>query len=393
MRATDPTPPHTMHRALDPGVYLNDAATAWPKAPGVTAVVSRALHLAPAHPGLGRGPTENVVDLCRARLATLLGGVPEHRVALTSNATHALNLALRGLAWRPGTRAVTTVTEHSSVLRPLHLLQDLGELQLTVVGLDGSLGIDEEAYDRALTEEPGLVVLNHASNVTGRVNDVGSLFSRAKRVGAITVLDASQTLGVLPVHPEELHADLVAFTGHKGLRGPAGTGGLYVRPGIELEPLIVGATSMHGSLLHHPEQMPTRLEAGSLNLAALAGLAQALDWVLGRTSDDSLSVRQLGDQVREELAHSAHVRIFDSEPGPPRLGIVSFQIGGWTVETAGAVLWQNFGICCRAGLHSAPLIHHAIGSAPQGTIRFSLSPYTTAEHAAAAVAAVRSIAA
>ncbi len=382
-----------MHRALDPGVYLNDAATSWPKAPGVIEVVSQAMHEAPVHPGRGLGPVVNVVDSCRERLATLLGGVPKHRIALTSNATHALNLALRGLVWRPGTRAVTTVTEHNSVLRPLHLLQDRGELELTVVGLDGGLGIDEDAYDRALAEEPGLVVLNHASNVTGRVNDVGALFERAKRVGAVTVLDASQTLGALPVHPERLNADLVAFTGHKGLRGPTGTGGLYVRSGIELEPLVVGATGVNGSLLHHPEDMPTRLEAGSPNLPALAGLARALEWTLGRAPDASSSVRTLGGQLRDELAHSAHVRLFDSEPGPLRLGIVSFQIGGWTVEAAGAVLWENFGICCRTGLHCAPLVHRALGSAPQGTIRFSLSPFTTEEHAAAAVAAVRSIAA
>jgi cysteine desulfurase/selenocysteine lyase len=381
-----------MHRALDPGVYLNDAATSWPKAPGVTEVVSQAMRQAPLHPGRGLGPAVNVIDRCRGRLATLLGGVPKERIALAPNATHALNLALRGLVWRPGTRAVTTVTEHNSVLRPLHLLQDRGDLDLTVIGLDGSLGIDEDAYERALAEEPGLVVINHASNVTGRVNDVATLFARAKRVGATTVLDASQTLGVIPVHPERLHADLVAFTGHKGLRGPTGTGGLYVKSGIELEPLVVGATGVNGSLLHHPDDMPTRLEAGSPNLPALAGLARALAWVLDRAPEESTAVTTLGDRLREELAHSAHVRLFDGGPGPTRLGIVSFQIGGWTVEAAGTVLWENFGICCRTGLHCAPLIHRTLGSSPQGTIRFSLSPFTTEEQAAAAVAAVRSIA-
>jgi len=379
-------------------VYLNNAATAWPRAPGVAQAVGNLLAEIPEHPGRAAlqfcdsfCATDPLTE-CREGLMALFSIRDPRRIALCSNATHSLNLALLGQDWKKITRVITSVTEHNSVLRPLaHLRREHG-FDLRIIGLDGDGALDTVAFDAALDEGAGLVVLNHASNVTGRILDVRPLFARARDQGAVTLLDASQSLGHVPVHPESLNADLVAFTGHKALRGPPGTGGLYVSPGTDIEPVFVGGTGVKGDLEFHPEEMPMRLEAGTPNMPAFAGLAAALRWHK-RNGDAARHAEQaLTRQLRDGLEEIAGVQIPDPDRHAGRVPIISFLLQGWPVEDCGYALTNSFGIVCRTGLHCASLIHAAIGSAPHGTIRFSPSGFTTEEEIGYALHAVRTLA-
>jgi len=358
-------------------IYLNNAASAWPKAPGVVEAVSKSLSLPPAHPGRGESSAPDVVEECRYRLARLLGSSDPFRIVLCHNATHALNLAILGLSLRAEDLVVTSVAEHNSVLRPLaHASARTGTRTVTI-GLDEAGNLDSQAFDRALEGRPRLVALTHASNVTGRVNEVAPFFRKATAAGAVTLLDASQTLGLLPVNAQDLHADLVAFTGHKNLRGPQGTGGLLVVEGLDLDQFLVGGTGVRSDLRLHPADMPTRLEAGTPNLPALAGLNAALVWLEKEGPAFAESEFRVAARLREGLGFLPHVHLFDADPAPARTGIVSFRIEGWDVAETAFALDQGHGIICRSGLHCAPLIHAAIGSAPDGTIRLSPSGATT----------------
>jgi len=283
--------------------------------------------------------------------------------------------------------------EHNSMLRPLSRLEDMQGLRLTVIGLTPEGNLDENAFEQAIARGPRLVAINHASNVTGQVMPVAALFKQAHRAGAVTLLDASQSLGHIPVNAEALNADIIAFTGHKGLRGPAGIGGLYVRKGLELEQVIVGGTGVRSDLRLHPGEMPTRLEAGTPNMPAMAGLNAALCWIEehGAACEAAASVRTA--QLRAGLKSISGVRLFGQREGEPAIGVVSFRILGWPVEEAGYVLTESFGIVCRTGLHCAPLIHSAIGSAPDGTLRFSPSGATTEQEIAETIDAVKRMAA
>lgn len=377
-------------------IYLNNAASAHPRAPGVVDAMVASLREMPQHPGRTVGREQDAATECRCRLAGLLGVDDPHRIILTVNATHALNIAILGAPLGQGDRVVTTVTEHNSVLRPLNRLEQILGIEIEIVGFDAEGGIDREAWNRAMERDPALVAVNHASNVTGRLNDAAWLLMRAREAGAVTLLDASQSLGHRPVHPRELGADLVAFTGHKGLHGPPGTGGLYVADGLDLQQVLVGGTGVRSDLALHPPEMPMRLETGTPNLPALAGLAAALRWLEGRGEEHIRNEDELAQQLRDGLRSIPAVTVCDDVVGVDRLGVVSFVADGWDVEEVGYVLGESFGVVCRTGLHCAPLIHEAIGSAPHGTVRLSVSGFNTEDEidtAVRAVSAVRRLAA
>ncbi|HPD29620.1 MAG TPA: aminotransferase class V-fold PLP-dependent enzyme [Phycisphaerae bacterium] len=373
--------------------YLNNAASGYPKAPGVIEAVVRVLSQSPEHPGRATASAEDVLTDCRMRCAAYLGVRKASRIVLTAGATQALNMGISGLRLKRGSLVVTTVTEHNSVLRPLnHLVRTTG-IRLSIVGLAEDGALDAETISKELEREPALVVFNHASNVTGRINDVSHWFSKAKAVGAVTMLDASQTAGLIPVNPDDLHADLTAFPAHKGFHGPPGIGVLYVAEGIDLEPLIVGGTGVRSDLPYQPEDMPARLEAGTPNVPAAAGFAAALDWATGLDSGARERAERVAVTLRKGLLEIPNVKVFDGKSGAQQIGVVSFVVKGWTVEEMGYVLQECYGIACRTGLHCAPLIHRAIGSDPEGTVRFSTSAFTSEEEVAVALDAVRGLAA
>jgi cysteine desulfurase / selenocysteine lyase len=375
-------------------IYLNNAAEGWPKAPGVAAAVANALERPSLSPGRTAGDATNLIAECRERIAHLLGTPDPSRIVLTANGTLALNLAILGILNHSRARpssplvVITTVAEHNSVLRPLFRLECQQQVRVLLIGFDVNTGLDLPAFERALSEKPALVAINHASNVTGRINPVARFFALAQQAGAITLLDASQTVGHMPVLPLELGADLVAFPGQKGLHGPAGAGVLYVASGMDLEQTIVGGTGRHSESRSHPSAMPERMEAGTPGTPAIAGLNCALAWHQENADDFRYHFREASRRLREGLRSLPKVRIVDDSLEEEYLGVVSFKVDGWPVEDVGAVLLESFGVACRTGLHCAPLMHEALGTLPEGTVRLSVSGLTTSDDISAAIAAI-----
>lgn len=375
-------------------VYLNNAATSWPRAPGVAEATSAWLAATP------RDPARNAVTApddpaseCRRLIAGLLGDVDRRRIALTHGATDSLNLAILGVSLGQGSRVVTTCMEHNSVLRPLARIARLAGVHVSVVGASQDGVVDADDFAQALRPSADLVVVNHASNVTGAVQDVGLLFALAHDVGALTLLDASQSAGSVPVMPSAMGADMVALNGHKGLHGPPGVGALYVREGLDLDQWVVGGTGSRSSLRLHPAEMPMRLEAGTPNGAGLAGWVAALRWHARAGREGVQRKAALTAHLRRALHDMPAVRVYGDLTSDDRVGIVSLGLRGVPAEDFGYALEAGFRIICRAGLHCAPLAHQAIGSAPDGTVRLSLSAFTCPEDVDAAINAVQRLSA
>ncbi|HWR41706.1 aminotransferase class V-fold PLP-dependent enzyme [Sporomusa sp.] len=355
-------------------VYLNNAATSWPKAPQVEEKVAACIDRLPYHAGRAGFSGPDVPGECRSLLASLLQVNEPDRIVFSPNATHALNIALQGMRWQPGAAVVTTAAEHNSVLRPLYYLSKTKGINVHFIPVDKMGRINPEAWENAVQRvKPQLAVFTHASNVTGAVNDAALLGRLAKQAGAVTLLDASQSLGIVPVLPEVWGIDMVAFTGHKYLLGPAGTGGLYIAPSSDLEPVWVGGTGIQSDLEEMPAVMPVRFEAGTPNDPAFAGLAAAVAWGTICVLDTDSLLGKTERLARGLAAAGANVIYVE----PPRTPVISFTLPNWEVEDVGDVLHKSFGIVCRTGLHCAPRIHSCLGTAPAGTIRFSLSRFTT----------------
>jgi selenocysteine lyase/cysteine desulfurase len=370
---------------LPPLTYLNNAATSFPKAPGLGEEVRARIEEVPYHSGRSGSPTNDPLRACRERLARLLGLGDPARLVLTKGATESLNIALHGLPL-DGQTVLATAAEHNSVLRPLYLLRKKGKIDLRLAPCDDQGRVRQEEWGRQVrAARPALAVLTHASNVTGAVHPVAELFAEVHEYGGLTLLDASQTIGLLPIDAQRLGADILAFTGHKYLLGPTGTGGLYIRPGIELAPLFVGGTGVRSDLPEMPPEMPVRLEPGTPALALFAGL----DWSLKWQEQNPPSLDSLDDLlVRLEaglLEAGARVIGVDGDRTP----LVSFTLPHWQAADAGKILEKSFEIVCRTGLHCAPLIHEWLGTLPGGTIRFSLSRFTHDTDIALALQAVR----
>ena len=324
---------------------------------------------------------------CRDKLAQLLG-VGVSQVVLTSGATYGLNAALLGLGLKRGDLVITTVMEHNSVLRPLACLEDRCGIRVEYIPLDADSKLDRSIYDRLLAEMPHLVVMTHASNVTGRINPVREWFEAAKSADALTLLDASQTAGRIPVTPDELFADMVVFPGYKGLRGPSGTGALYVAPPIMLEPIFTGGTGVKSDLRLQPPEMPMRLEPGTPNTPAFAGLNAALHYYTEHAANIVEEETTMAERLLSGLLNIPNVRVFDENP-LDRLPVISFSINSLDAETVGFALSESFGIKCRVGLHCAPLMHRALGIA--GTVRLSPSYANDPDDIDYALEAVRTV--
>lgn len=374
-------------------IHLDEATTSWPKAPGVVDAVTSALVLPPPLPGAGDSLGVEVTRECQERLARLLGVPDADRVMLTAGAAQAVNLAVFGLGRHGGALVIASCAEQEPVLRPLCYLRERKRIRLRIVGLDAKGEIDGDAYACALARGTALVVLTHASNVTGRVFDVAPLFAMAKSVGAVTLLDASHSLGEVSVRPDELGADMVAFAGHKRLRGPSGTGGLYAAPHVPLWPSPAASPLTWTGLPSRLPDIPVGFDRDSPNLPAFAGLCAALCW----HEAEGAACRQRGEQLfrmlRRGLKRMRSVSIVGDRRRAPRVPIVSFVLAGHSPQEVKRQLETRFGVRCAAGLHSAPLIHKAIGTRPEGTVRLSVSGFNTEQEIRLALSAIRRVAA
>ncbi|MHB1354722.1 MAG: aminotransferase class V-fold PLP-dependent enzyme [Anaerolineae bacterium] len=359
-------------------IYLDHAATSWPKPPEVLQAMQHYLEAAGGNPGRSGHRLSidagRIVYDTREAIAHLFNAPDPLRVIFAPNATYALNQALYGLLL-PGDRVVTTGIEHNSVMRPLRDLERRG-MHLTVVPCapDGTLEL--ELLAQALQGGPRLLVLNHASNVTGTLTPVAEATALAHRAGALVLLDASQTAGVLPIDLPALGIDLLAFTGHKGLYGPPGTGGLVLAAGFDpnwLNPILRGGTGSRSEYEEQPEMLPDKFESGTPNGVGIAGLGAGVRWILAQ-GIEAIRAHEMSltSQLLAGLAEISQVRVYGPHNPDKQTATVSFTIQGHYVSEIGLRLDEEYDILCRVGLHCSPAAHRTIGTFPEGTVRLSL---------------------
>ena len=382
-------------------IYLDNGATTLRK----PECVKEALLEAMASMGnSGRGVHDaslyagRTIYRARESLAELLGAAAPEQVAFTANATESLNLVLGGL-FGPGDHVITTVCEHNSVLRPLYRLQGV---ELSVLPVKAAVDSKEErqagilAYDELeslLCPNTKALVITHASNLTGNITDLRQAGAFAKKHSLLLIVDAAQTAGAVPMDMERMGIDVLCFTGHKGLYGPQGTGGVCVRPSLSIRPLKVGGSGIHSFDREHPSEMPAALEAGTLNGHGIAGLGAAVRWLLEtgveqiRAREQAL-LRRFVDGVKEVEG----VTLYGNPDLDWRTGIQSLNIRDYDSARVADWLYEDYGIAVRGGAHCAPLMHEALGTREQGAVRFSFSYFNTEAEADEAAAAVRELA-
>jgi len=402
-------------RAADGGrgdvIYLDNAATSFPKAPGVGAAIARFVDEAAANPGRAGHrmavAAEGRIGRVRRLLAELLGVDEPERLIFTLNCTDALNVGIKGVLPAAGEtpcHVVTTHLEHNSVSRPLEALHQRGVIRLTRVDSDSRGMVDPEDVAQAMREDTRLVVVSHASNVLGTLQDAAAIGRVVRDHGALFLLDAAQTAGLVDLDVTELRADLVALPGHKGLLGPTGVGALYVGPRClpvedvhgadgQWDPTFrawrEGGTGGDSSSPLQPRALPHFLEAGTPNTLGLAGLEAALDYLRspqGQAAQER--EKEVVAQLLGALEELQGVTVLGMKGTEGRVGVVSIQLDGWDPMEAASVLDEGFGIAVRAGLHCSPGAHRQLGTFPQGTLRLSPGPFTRPEEIDAACAAL-----
>ena len=375
-------------------IYMDNAATTLRKPVQVKEAVLAVLD---TMGNAGRGASDPALDASRViygtreKLAGLFHAESPSRIVFTVNSTESLNIAIKGLC-DPGDHVITTVLEHNSVLRPLYECRERGTA-LTILGCDEKGNISYEEMERAVRPETKMIVCTHASNLTGNMIDLERVHAIAKRHGLLLIVDASQTAGVWEIDVQKLGIDVLCFTGHKGLLGPQGTGGMYVRSGVEIRPLLSGGSGIDTYNTHHPAQMPTALEAGTLNGHGIAGLGAAVSYIT-EIGPDTIRERELALMQRFYLGISGipGVKVYGDFSTKNRAAIVSFNIGDYDSSEVSDELNVRYGIVTRPGAHCAPLMHQALGTVDQGAVRFSFSHFNTEEEVDAAVRAVKELA-
>ena len=376
-------------------IYLDNAATTMRKPQEVIDAVMLAMG---SMGNAGRGVNDaslsasRLIYDTRERLCRMFGGTDPRQVVFTCNSTESLNIAIRGLL-NPGDHVITTMLEHNSVLRPLYDLEAKGT-SLTIIESDRSGNFDIEDMKRAVRPETKMIVCTNGSNLTGNYVELKPIgeFARERRI--LFVVDASQTAGVFPINVEEMKIDVLCFTGHKGLLGPQGTGGMYVREGVNIRPLKAGGTGVQTYSKSQPVQMPTALEAGTLNGHGIAGLHAALGYIEEHGIDAIRKREQeLMRRFYEGVKDIENVTVYGDFDTMDRCAIVTLNIGDYDSSEVSDELLTGYGISTRSGGHCAPLMHKALGTVEQGAVRFSFSHYNTDEEVDAAVKAVRELAA
>ncbi len=376
-------------------IYLDNAATSWPKPETVCSAVSEAVRLG-GNPG--RGTSEGarsaaeILDTARELLAQLINVPDPSRIIFTLNATDALNLALKGML-SPGDHVITSSMEHNAVTRPLAYLEDAGVL-VTKLAADPADGVSPEAVRSAIRPETKLVAVTHASNVSGALNPIGEIGQVCHERGIPFLVDASQTAGAVPIDASGMHIDLLAFPGHKSLLGPAGTGVLYVSERVSPLPLRSGGTGEFSDVRLQPEQLPWHYEAGTPNTIGIAGLAAGARFILERSVSAIYHEEQRTLQTLVSgLAAIPGITVYGPLSGP-RAAAVSFNIDGLDCADAAMILETSYGISVRAGLQCAPDAHRTLGTFNLGgTVRVSPGLFTSSEEIEAFLSAVREISA
>jgi len=381
---------------------MDNAATSFPKPRSVHEAMSCYALQSGASPGRG-GYREAqdigaIIHQCRERLCEMIRGERPESVVFTSNCTEALNLAIKGLIDPRGRgHAICTHTDHNSILRPINAMAELGWIEQTRVPIDPASGqVDPADIRSAIRRDTRFIAITHGSNVTGAIQPIREIGKIAREAGVPFIVDSAQTIGHIPIDVQADCIDLLAAPGHKALLGPSGTGFLYLRPGMEklVRPLKEGGTGSLSEEPRQPEIMPDRYESGSLNAIGIAGLLEGVKWVQGQTVEKLAALDQ--DLVRvfiDGVSGVEGLSYFGPQGVRNRIGVFSVRLEGMTPAALSAALEENFGILTRSGLHCAPLVHRALGTAHLGgTTRFSFGPFLSKQDVSFATDALAQIA-
>lgn len=379
-------------------IYLDNAATSWPKPPQVKEAMNRFMEEVGANPGrsghLLSIEAARILYEARESLAALFHVKDSSRIVFTLNATESINLALRGLL-KPGDHVITSSMEHNSVMRPLRDLEKRG-IELSIIPCSREGMMDPREVERRIKPNTKMVVLNHASNVTGTLLPAKEVGSIAKKYDLLFLVDAAQTAGAYPIDVERNGIDLLAFTGHKSLYGPQGTGGLVIGERVnekEMVPLKQGGTGSRSEFEEQPDFLPDRFESGTPNGVGIAGLLAGVQFVLQKRAEQiHQQESRLMDKLIEGLKGIPKLKFYGPENRKDRMATLSFNLKQLSSSEVALRLEKEFGIFCRPGLHCAPAAHRTIGTFPEGTVRFSLSLFSTEEEIETAIRAVSSIA-
>lgn len=376
-------------------IYLDNAATTIHKPQEVIDAVTAAMtSMGNASRGAHEGAlsASRMVYETRCKAARLFGCARPDHVVFTCNSTEALNIAIQG-AIPEGSHVVTTVMEHNSVLRPLYRMQEMAGIRLDFAGTDPGGALDYSDLERLIRPDISAIVCTHMSNLTGEMVDIARIGKLAKERGILLIVDASQSAGNTPIDMEAMGIDILCFTGHKGLMGPQGTGGMCIREGIQVRPLKEGGSGVQSYRKRQPEEYPARLEAGTLNSHGIAGLSAALDYI------EATGVGRIGEKERSLARHFYTgvsgidgVKLYGHFERETRGPVVALNIRDYDSSEVSDVLWTDYDIATRPGAHCAPLMHEALGTTDQGAVRFSFSWFNTMDEVEQAVEAVRQIA-
>lgn len=361
-------------------IYLDNAATSFPKPEEVYSAVMKAMRDVGASPGRGGYGSSleasRMVFQSREALSAFFNLPDSSRMIFTHNATMSINMALRGIL-KPGDHLVTTSMEHNSLLRPAFMLRKAG-VELTVVNADCDGMVDPELIRSALRPETRMVALSHVSNVTGGIQPVERISTITRPAGIVLLLDAAQSAGIIPLDMQAMGVDMLAAPGHKGLLGPQGTGILALMPGIHLSPMLGGGTGGSSDQEDQPDGYPEGFEAGTINLPGIAGLHAGVEF-MAALGVESIGQRELahGERLREHLSKIPGCAVYGPSRKDLRTGLVSLTIEGMDPAALAFELDSGYGIAVRSGLHCAPYAHRTIGTYPQGTLRVSPGCFTT----------------
>lgn len=362
-------------------IYLDNAATSFPKPETVYRTLDEFARTSLANPGRTSHKmalaAEHVLKDCRHRLNQLFNGESPERFAFTLNCTDALNIAIKGVL-KPGDHVITTDLEHNSVSRPLRALELAGVITLTRVAADGEGTVDPNDVRRAITSKTRLIAVTHASNVLGTVQPIAEFARLARECGALLLVDAAQTAGVVPIDVQALGIDLLAFPGHKALFGPTGTGALYVRSGVDINPWREGGTGGDSASEIQPREWPFYLEGGTPNVLGVAGLLAGIQFIQERGIDAirAHEVRLIA-RLWDRLSELPGIIIYGHRDPARHVGTLSFNIDGMLSTDVGNILDTSFDIAIRPGMHCAPYLHQALGTSPEGAVRVSPGPFST----------------
>jgi len=377
-------------------IYLDNAASTWPKPDGVKAAMAEVIDEYAANPGRGGHKlaikASKVLFQVRMQLSRLFGIKNPNDLFFYMNATQALNQAIKGFL-KEGDHVISSTIEHNSVRRPLEYLRRTKQIEITYVQPRGNHQFFAEDFADAVRENTKLIVVSHASNLTGVILPIKEIGKMAKEHGLTFLVDASQSAGVLPIHVEEMNIDMLAFPGHKGLYGPQGTGGLYVNSAIDLEPLIHGGTGSQSEEVEQPTTRPDRYESGTANTVGLAGLGAGIQFVLEKGIDEiQRHEASLARATVEGIRDIAGVEVYGPDLDAERVGVVAFNIEGVDASEVSFILDQQYGIATRAGYHCSPLGHQTAGTEQKGAVRVSFGIFNTEEDVEELKKAVKEIA-